>query len=141
MIALKNLQIGANFTLQKKVQHEDTNLSFGRSGIETLLSTTALAGMMTEATVDLVDNNLPEGYITVAKKLEICHEKPTLRGMTVTVKVILEEIHRNILYFSAICYDEIGEIAQGKMERHIVTKNVLIDRAHKRLEQLGNISS
>lgn len=127
-----SLEKGMSYTIQKKVNYEDTTVSFGRSGIETLFSTPALTGMMIEAAVELVGKNIPEGYITVAKKLELNHLKPTLQGMTVTVKATLNDIKGNELYFTFICYDELGEIATGTQERHIVYKEGLIQRAHHR---------
>lgn len=130
------LHSGMTHTIQRKVAYEDTTLSFGRSGIETLLSTSALVGMMIEAAVDLVGKNLPEGFITVVKKIELSHEKPTLQGMTVTIEANLDDIKGNKLYFTTICYDEVGEIAIGKQERHIVNKKALIQKAHERAEKL-----
>lgn len=131
-----NLTEGMTYTIQKRVAYEDTTVSFGRSGIETLLSTPALATMMIEAAVALVGENIPDGYITVAKKLDLWHEKPTLQGMMVTVKATLVKIERNVLYFETVCYDELEEIAFGKQERHIVYKSALIQKANERAEIL-----
>ncbi len=131
-----NLKEGMTYTLQKKVAYEDTTVSFGRSGIETLLSTPALITMMIEAAVALVGYNVPDGYISVAKKLELIHESPTLQGMTVTVKAELTKIEGNVLFFETYCHDELGEIAFGKQERHIVYKSALIQKANERAEVL-----
>ncbi len=48
------LSEGLEYCVQKRVAYEDTTVSFGRAGIETLFSTTALVGMMIEAAVELV---------------------------------------------------------------------------------------
>ncbi|SET33174.1 Predicted thioesterase [Natronincola peptidivorans] len=130
------LQKGMTHMIQKTVAYEDTTLSFGRSGIETLFSTTSLVGMMIEVTVNLVGKNIPEGYITISRNMNIIHQKPTLQGMAVTAKAVLEEIEGNKLHFSITCYDEVGEIATGKLERHIVNQNALIKKAHERAEAL-----
>ena len=131
-----NLKEGMTYTLQKPVVYEDTTVSFGRSGIETLLSTPALVTMMIEAAVGLVGYNISDGYITVAKNLEIVHENPTLQGMMVTVEAKLAKIEGNVLFFEILCHDELGEIAFGKLERHIVYKTALIQKAHERAEIL-----
>ena len=131
-----NLREGMTYTIQKRVAYEDTTVSFGRSGVETLLSTPALVTMMTEAAVALVGYNIPDGYITVAKKLDLIHENPTLQGMMVTIKATLVKIEKNTLFFEAVCYDELGEIAAGKQERHIVYKSALIQKANERAEIL-----
>lgn len=125
------LKEGTAHSIQKKV-NDATGITFGRKGTDTLLSTTALTRMMIDAAVGLVEGNIPEGFITVVKKMEIYHEKPTLQGMTVTVKASLEEIRGHVLVFSMSCCDDAGPIAYGYQERYIVNKDSLIKTAHKR---------
>lgn len=134
------LKAGMEHMIQKKVAYDDTTVSFGRSGIETLLSTPALVSMMTEACVDLVGRNVPDGAITVARHMQLTHEKPTLQGMMVTVKATIDRVEGHIIFFDLICYDEVGQIAKGRMERHVVNKGALIQRAHKRAETLENMN-
>ncbi len=134
------LKTGMEHMIQKKVAYEDTTVSFGRSGIETLFSTPAMVSMMIEACVDLVGNNVPDGTVTVARQLQLTHEKPTLQGMTVTVKASIDRLEGNMIYFDLICYDEVGPIAKGRMERHIVNKDALIKRAHGRAEALEDMN-
>jgi len=136
MVQIYNLEAGMSYTLQKQVTDGDTSLCFGRRGIELLLSTTALMEMMIEAAVLLVGDQVQDNYVTVSKNIQLSHIKPTLKGMTVTVKVVLEEVSGNVLKFSMVCYDELGEVASGSQERHIVHKNGLINRARKRAEIL-----
>ena len=130
------LKPGMEHTIQKKVAYEDTTVSFGRAGIETLFSTPALVGMMIEACVDLVGENVPEGFISIARNLQVSHEKATLQGMTVTVKAIVDRVDNHTIYFDLVCFDEVGQIAKGRMERHLVNKSALIKRAHERAEIL-----
>jgi len=125
------LKEGTAHSIQRKVDDE-TGITFGRKGTDTLLSTTALTRMMIDAAVGLIEINIPKEFITVLKKMEIVHDKPTLHGMTVTVKATLEEIQGHMLVFSMICYDDAGQIAWGRQERYIVNKDALIKTAHKR---------
>jgi fluoroacetyl-CoA thioesterase len=134
------LEPGMEHLIQKKVAYEDTTVSFGRAGIETLFSTPALVSMMIEACVDLVGYNVPDGYITVARSMQLTHEKATLQGMTVTVKATIDRIENNVIYFDLICFDEIGQIAKGRMERHVVNKDALIKRAHERAKSLEDMN-
>ncbi|MEN1759794.1 thioesterase family protein [Anoxynatronum sibiricum] len=134
------LKPGMERMIQKKVAYEDTTVSFGRAGIETLFSTPALVTMMIEACVDLVGDNVPDGTVTVARGLQVTHEKPTLQGMTVTVKAMVDRLEGNVIYFDLVCMDEVGQIAKGRMERHIVSKDALIKRAHNRAEILEDIN-
>lgn len=132
MLEMHQLVEGMTFAIQKVVDYHDTTVAFGRSGIETLLSTPALVGMMIESAVELVGKRLPEGYITVVKNMELSHLKPTLQGMTVTVKATLDEIAGDTLKFSFQCFDELGEIAHGTQKRKIVNKAGLLSRARER---------
>ncbi len=134
------LEPGMEYMIQKTVAYEDTTVSFGRSGLETLFSTPALVSMMIEACVSLVGHNVPDGAITVSRHMQLTHEKPTLQGMTVTVKATIDRIEGNTIYFDLICYDEVGPIAKGRMERHIVNKDALIHRAHARADVLEDMN-
>ncbi|MDW7676281.1 MAG: hypothetical protein SCK57_01315 [Bacillota bacterium] len=96
--------------------------------------------MMIEACVDLVGYNVPDGYITVARSMQLTHEKATLQGMTVTVKATIDRIENNVIYFDLNCFDEIGQIAKGRMERHVVNKDALIKRAHERSKSLEDMN-
>lgn len=134
------LKPGMEHLIQKKVAYEDTTVSFGRAGIETLFSTPALVSMMIEACVDLVGDNVPDGTVTVARSMQLTHEKPTLQGMMVTVKASVDRIEGGVIYFDLICFDEIGRVAKGRMERHIVNKDALIKRAHSRAASLEDMN-
>ena len=136
MIEIK-LKKGQTHTAQKKANYEESSLAFGRSGIETLFSTTSLVELMIQVTVELVGDNIPKDYISVAKNMEISHLRPTLQGSTVTAKAELSKIDGNILYFDIVCYDEQGETAKGKQERHIVNKEGLINKAHQLSENIN----
>jgi len=125
------LKQGTAHSIQRKV-NDETGITFGRKGTDTLLSTTALTRMMIDAAVGLIEGNISEEFITVVKRMEIVHDKPTLHGMTVTVKATLEEIIGNLLVFNMICFDDGGQIAWGRQERYIVNKSGLINTAHKR---------
>ncbi|WP_192930199.1 thioesterase family protein [Alkaliphilus pronyensis] len=127
-----NLKEGMTHSIQKKVDYYDSSVSFGREGMETLFTTPSLVTMMIEAAVQLVGKNIPEGFVSVVKKIELSHEKPTLQGVTVTIEARVKEIKGNTVFISATCFDELGEIARGIQERHIVNKKALINRAHER---------
>jgi len=131
-----NLEVGETHRLQKRVQYEDSSVSFGRSGIETLFSTTALVQLMIQAAVELVGDKIPKDYVSVMQKMELTHLNPTLQGVFVTATAELVEINHNVLKFKIICHDELGIIAEATQIRHIVNKQGLINRAHQRAEKL-----
>lgn len=131
-----NLEVGQTHRVQKRVQYEDSSVSFGRAGIETLFSTTALVQLMIQAAVELVGDNIPKDYVSVTKKMELTHLNPTLQGVFVTATAELTNIEHNILSFKITCHDELGKVAEATQTRHIVNKQGLINRAHQRAEKL-----
>jgi fluoroacetyl-CoA thioesterase len=130
------LEVGQTHHVQKRVQYEDSSVSFGRKGIETLFSTTAMVQLMIQAAVELVGEKIPEDYISVTQKMEFIHLSPTLQGAFVTARAELVDMDSNVLKFKITCHDELGKIAEATQTRHIVNKQVLINRAHKRAEML-----
>ena len=112
---LKNIEIGMNNVVQRKISEKDTAIDFGTSAVKDLLSTPALASLMIEASIELVDPHIPEGYITIGKELSINHHQPTTKGMVVSVKTTISEIRDHKIAFTITAFDEIGEIGSGIM--------------------------
>ncbi|AOT73277.1 hypothetical protein Gferi_23430 [Geosporobacter ferrireducens] len=133
------IDVGTSVTIQKKIVEEDTALNYGSGKLETLLATPSLVALMIEAAVNAVDHRLPEGMITVGRKMEIVHEKPTGIGATVSVKVEVKDFDGAKIVFDMIAYDEIGMIGRGTHERIIVNKNALLERTMSRAEKLKNM--
>ena len=84
----------------------------------------------------LLDDKLEEGYITVGKSISVHHEKPTVLGETVSVKVIVVEIKETSIKLKMEAFDEIGLIGFGEHERFVVNKKILLERASNREEKL-----
>jgi predicted thioesterase len=118
-------------TLQKTVTRKDT--------YEGLLSTASLTRFMLDTAWELVAQELPQGYTSVAAQLSVTHEEPTVAGETVTVTatVVGVELNRILITFEA--EDETGVIAHGRSERHIVEVHLLKELADKRAEVLRTI--
>jgi len=68
---LSNLEPGLSKAIQKKITEADTAMNFGSGAIKDLLATPALAALMIEAAVQLVDPLLPDNYFTIGKVLNI----------------------------------------------------------------------
>ncbi|HAS72630.1 MAG TPA: hypothetical protein DCS67_00625, partial [Clostridiales bacterium UBA8960] len=82
-----DIRIGMTLTLQKKVGIDDTALHYGSGKVPYLLATVRLVAFMIEASAQLIDPHLPEGYGSIGHHLEVDHFKPTMIGSTVTVEV------------------------------------------------------
>ncbi len=136
MIEIPKINIGEYLIIQRMVKKEDTALNYGSGKLSKLLATPSLVALMIEASVKLIDDNLPEGLITVGKMAQITHEQPTLEGETVSVKVTIKEYDGNKIIIEMVAYDEVGIIGRGIHERIIVNKEALLRRAEKRSEKL-----
>ncbi len=138
MMEIPNIKVNSSLKIQKKVSKEDTALNYGSGKLENLLATPSLVALMIEASVKLIDDNLPDGIITVGKMAQVIHEKPTFLGETVTLKVEIKSYDKSKILLEMVAYDEIGIIGTGIHERIIVNKDSLIKRANKRASDLEN---
>lgn len=138
MLNVPKVEVGSNITVQRTVQKEDTALNYGSGKLEKLFATPSLVALMIEASVKLLDDKLPEGFITVGKKTEVVHEKTTVLGETISVNVEVEKFDGNRINLKMTAYDEVGIIGRGFHERIIVNKKSLLEKAQKRAEKLEN---
>ncbi|QEK11748.1 hypothetical protein FQB35_04855 [Crassaminicella thermophila] len=138
MLNTPKIQVNSSLTIQRKVTEEDTALNYGSGKLEKLFATPKLVALMIEVSVKLIDDKLPEGFITVGKMAEVVHEKPTILGQTVSIKVEVKRFDGNKILLDMVAFDEVGIIGRGTHERIIVNKKALLERANKRAEKLAN---
>lgn len=138
MLEIPKIKIGSNITIQRVVKHEDTALHYGSGKLDNLLASPSLVGLMIEAAVKLIDDELPEGLITVGNMSKIVHENPTVLGETVSVKVEVKDFDGNKILLDMVAYDEIGLIGRGTHQRTIVNKKGLLKKAQARVKNLRN---
>ena len=97
MTVKNQLQEGMTLTIQKKVTIDDTALHYGSGKIENLFATPRLVALMIEASTQLMDPVLPEGYISVGHHVEVDHFKPSLIGSTITIEITIQKIENGYL--------------------------------------------
>ncbi|SCZ81215.1 thioesterase family protein [Acidaminobacter hydrogenoformans] len=129
MINVPVFEPGEFLTIQKIVTEDDTAVHYGSGALDTLLATPSLVALMIEAATRLVDSRLPEGYVSVGKSLSITHEKPTVLGETVTIKVSVVNQESNYIQLEMEAFDEEGVIGHGKLDRFVVNKTRLMEKA------------
>ncbi len=129
---LFEFSVGMSKTIQKTVTEQDTAHYYGSGALEDLLATPILTAYMIESSVALIDSLLPEGYISIGRKLSIEHLMPTVKGMTVTVESKISKIEGNKISIDISAFDELGEIGRGHHERNIVKHDILMDKIHNR---------
>lgn len=139
MMSIPRIAVGGNITVQRTVKKEDTALNYGSGKLDKLFATPSLVALMIEASVKLLDDTLPEGFITVGKQVEIIHEKPTQLDGTVSVKVEVKDYDGSDIDIEMTAYDEIGIIGRGSHQRIVVNKKSLMKKAEKRSEKLENM--
>lgn len=127
------LKPGLSKTLQRTVTEPDI-LAFGRGKLTELVATPTMTALMIEAAVGVVDPLLPEEYCTIGTKTAVTYLNATFVGMTLTVVATLAEIEGRHLAFEVMAFDEIGQVARGKHERHIVNGDHFMQTARKRCE-------
>ena len=132
MLKMPNIKIGESITIQKKVTESDTAINYGSGKLDNLFATPSLVALMIEASTVLLDEQLEEGFITVGKSIQVNHEKPTILGQTISLKVTIKEYKANLIKIDMEAFDEIGKIGSGHHERTIVNKNRLLERASLR---------
>ncbi|MGB3368065.1 MAG: hypothetical protein WBA54_11280 [Acidaminobacteraceae bacterium] len=132
MLNMPNIKIGESITIQKKVTESDTAINYGSGKLDNLFATPSLVALMIEASTALLDEGLEEGFITVGKSVQVNHEKPTILGQTISLKVTIKEYKSNLIKIDMEAFDEIGKIGSGHHERMVVNKDKLLEKASLR---------
>jgi predicted thioesterase len=130
---LPALKPGLSRTLQKTVTEPDI-LSFGRGKLTELVATPTMTALMIEAAIGAIDPLLPEEYCTIGTKTAVTYLNATFVGMTLTVVATLAEIEGRHLAFEIMAFDELGQVARGRHERHVINADHFMQTARKRCE-------
>ena len=127
---------GLSTIYTREAGHADALPSNNAAGImDFLISTPAVLTMVIEATRDLLDPLVPDGFITVGKHIDLSHERPTLIGETVTLVITVKDVKGESIFLDITGHDSTGVICMGTYERSIVEKDHLIDIAYRRAKK------
>lgn len=85
------LNIGLSHTSKTTVNNSNTARTYGSGGLE-VFATPAMIGLMENAAMTAVTNDLPEGSSTVGAHISTSHIKPSKLGATIKATAVLEEI-------------------------------------------------
>ena len=139
MIDIPKFEIGESLTIQKVVSDHDTGLNYGTGKLTEFFAMPSLLALMIEASAKLLDERLPEGFCTVGYEADMRHEKPSMLGETVSVKVEIKNFDGNRVVLGMTAFDEVGIIGKGTHVRAVVNKNSLVERAKVREAKLNSI--
>ncbi len=113
------LKIGLSHTSTVIVDNSNTARTYGSGGLD-VFATPAMIGLMENAAMTAVGNDLPEGSTTVGAHISTSHVKPSKIGATIKATAILEEIEGRKLTFKVTASDDDGIIGEGVHIRYIV---------------------
>lgn len=115
--------IGDTLTIHKTVEEDDTVGNHWSMDIDKLLSTPALVSMMIEASTQLIDAKLPDGFMSVGKRAEVTHENPSVLGAHVGLKVEIKSFDGYHITLKMTAYDDAGIVGRGSHVRSIVNRH------------------
>lgn len=113
------LKLGLTHTSTTTVNNSNTARTYGSGGLD-VFATPAMIGLMENAAMTAVENDLPEGSSTVGAHINTSHIKPSKLGATIEATAVLEEIDGRKLTFKVSASDDEGLIGEGTHIRYIV---------------------
>ena len=113
------LQIGLSHTSETVVNDSNTARTYGSGGLD-VFATPAMIGLMENAAMTAVENDLPEGSSTVGAHISTSHIKPSKMSATVKATAVLKGIEGRKLTFKVSACDDDGLIGEGTHVRYIV---------------------
>jgi predicted thioesterase len=127
-----NLKTGTVGEARTEVTEANTALKFG-SGTVKVFATPAMIGLMEKASINCVDNRLPEGFASVGTRVDVRHLAATPIGMNVAAEAELIEIDGRKLKFKVEAFDGKEKIGEGTHNRYIVKLDEFMVSAEKKI--------
>ena len=88
---------------------------------------------MMEASTELVDSRLPDGFISVGKRSEVVHEHPSVLGAVMRLTMEISGFDGYHIELSMRAEDDSGSISHGVHVRSIVNKRWMQIKVNKRI--------
>jgi len=124
---------GMSITIRRAVGDDETFGNHLPDKMEKLLTSPGLVSLMIEASVSMIDPQLPDGFLSVGKGSEVVHEHPTVVGSTVAVKVRITSFDGYHITIEMVASDESGVCGRGTHTRSIVNRRWLDLQIARRL--------
>lgn len=139
MSQFTKFKVGEKYVFQKKITEADAAHNYGSKRLSNLFATPGFVAMVIEAAVEMIEPRLSDGFISIGNEMGITHTKPTKVGETVTLELVVEEIHEDdeCLFLKFKAFDELGEIGNGVHVRNIVNREGFFEKADNRMKKLG----
>jgi fluoroacetyl-CoA thioesterase len=98
----------------------DDTLVVRHMGGDGVLSTPSMIALMERASIQAVQDHLPEGHTTVGFEVHVKHFGATPKGKKVTVRAELLEVDGRKLRFKVEAHDEDKKVGDGTHRRAII---------------------
>ncbi len=125
---------GHSITYTKITTASDAFVS-NTATINYLLSTTSIISMVIDLSCKLIDDKLPQNYITVGRKMDISHLNPTLIGDEISLTVTVKRIENHEIFLEFVVTDNNEVVCMGSCERVVVNKDKLYENAYNRIHK------
>ena len=114
--------IGETYEFTRVVDDTKAAGSYWTNGIEELFSSAAAVELMSEAATEFVDQRLPDGFMSVAKRSDVTHENPVVVGTPISVRLEISAFDGYHIQLAMVIHvgDEI--VLRGHHERSIVNQ-------------------
>jgi predicted thioesterase len=116
----------------KKTSTNDGYNSYYTGTLDYLVTTSTIISMLIDSATDMLDEMLPQDYITVGKEICLLHEHPSLVGETITLHLEVESVEGHVINLKFTANDTKGEVCAGTYKRTIINKAKLLDIAYQR---------
>lgn len=125
------LKKGLSHTSETKVTTENTAKKYGSGGLD-VFATPAMIGLMENAAMSAVKNELSDNNTTVGSMINTTHIKPSALGSIIHATAILKKIKDRKLTFKVSAYDDNGLIGEGIHIRYIVDQKRFMAKLNKK---------
>lgn len=109
------------------VTEADTAIHYGSGSIE-VFATPAMVALMENTAQLSIQEQLPEGFVTVGTEINITHSKASPLGAKITCQTELLEANGKKILFMVSAFDESGKIGEGTHRRYIVHKHAFMQK-------------
>ncbi len=122
-----SLNTGTEGIGEMVVGKTDTAIHYG-SGLIEVFATPAMIALMEKTAQLSIQNQLPDGFVTVGTEIKVTHSKASPLGAQIKCHTQLMEADGKKLLFKVSAHDGQGTIGEGTHHRYIVNAKAFMER-------------
>jgi fluoroacetyl-CoA thioesterase len=137
---MSELQPGLTLERTREVTRNESAQKLGSGTLE-VFATPAMALMIEQACLEMVEGYLEQDQTTVGIHLELNHLAPTPLGDVVRIKAELVKMEKHVFYFEAKVWDSTELIGEASHQRALIDTERFLRRVAKKKSDLDLSSS